>query len=69
MVDKYIEYSDLVETLQEAYGFIMDHADEFKAPNISIMAHEVYHDIQSLTGDDESDVEIHYNVSVAGNVN
>lgn len=69
MVDKFIEYSDLVETLPEAFGFVMDHVDQFDAPTVAIVAREVYHDIESLTEEDESKVEIQFGVSVSGTVN
>jgi len=66
MVDKFINYSDDVDALNDAFGFVMDHVDEFKAPNIVITAYEVYNDITEM--DDEEKGELKYGVSVSGNV-
>lgn len=41
MVDKFINYSEDVETVNEAFAFVMDHMDEFSAPSITISAYEI----------------------------
>ena len=66
MVDKFINYSDDKDTLNEAFGFIMDYVDQFKSPNIVITAYEVYHDAFEMN--DEAQADLKYGVSVSGNV-
>ncbi len=66
MVDKFINYSDDKDTLNEAFGFVMDYVDQFKSPNIVITAYEVYHDVMEM--DDDTKGELKYGVSVSGNV-
>ena len=66
MVDKFISYSNDFDTLNEAFGFVMDYVDEFKSPNIVITAYEVYHNVTEM--DDETKGELRYGVSVSGNV-
>ncbi len=67
MVDKFINYSDDVDTLNEAFGFVMDYVDQFKSPNIVISAVEVYNDITEMS-DEDYEPELKYGVSVSGNV-
>lgn len=67
MVDKFIEYSGDVETLNESFTFVMDRVDEFQAPTINISAYEQYHDISTFS--EENVVkDVRYRVSVSGNV-
>lgn len=66
MVDKFINYSDDVDTLQAAFGFVMDHVDQFEAPSIDIRAYKQYTDITEM--DDEDAGELRFGVSVSGNV-
>lgn len=66
MVDKFINYSDDLDTLNEAFGFVMDYVDQFKSPNIVITAYEVYHDVSEM--EDEENAELKYGVSVSGSV-
>ena len=67
MVDKFINYSDDVDTLNEAFGFVMDYVDQFKSPNIVISAVEVYNDITEM-GDEDYEPELKCGVSVSGTV-
>lgn len=66
-MDKFINYSDDVNTLNDAFGFVMDYVDQFKNPSIVITAVEVYHDVSEMT-DDEYEPELKYGVSVSGTV-
>lgn len=66
MVDKFINYRDDKDTLNEAFGFVMEYVDEFKSPNIVITAYEVYHDVTEM--DDDTKGGLKYSVSVSGNV-
>lgn len=66
MVDKFINYSDDVDTLQAAFGFVMDYVDQFEAPSIDIRAYKQYTDITEM--DDEDAGELRFGVSVSGNV-
>lgn len=66
MVDKFINYTDDFDSLQECFGFVFDYAEQFKAPSIVITAYEVYHDVMEL--DDDTKGELKYGVSVSGNV-
>lgn len=68
MVDKFINYSEDVETVNEAFAFVMDHMDEFSAPSITISAYEVYHDISTFS-EDNVETDVRYGVSVSGTVN
>ena len=67
MVDKYINYSEDVETVNEAFAFVMDHMEEFSAPSITISAYEVYHDISTFESEDV-EADVRYGVSVSGTV-
>lgn len=66
MVDKFINYSDDKDTLNEAFGFVMDYVDQFKSPNIIITAYEHYADVTEMLDDEKA--EIKYGVSVSGTV-
>lgn len=66
MVDKFINYSDDLDTLNEAFGFVMDYVDQFKSPNIVITAYEHYSDVTEMLDDEKA--EIKYGVSVSGTV-
>lgn len=67
MVDKFINYTEDVETLNEAFTFVMGYVDQFQAPSIDITAYEVYHDISTFT--EENVVrDVRYGVSVSGTV-
>lgn len=66
MVDKFINYSDDFDSLQDCFGFVFDYAEQFKAPNIVITAYERYEDVTEMEDDDKG--EIRYGVSVSGSV-
>lgn len=66
MVDKYINYTEDVESIQEAFTFIMGYLDEFEAPSIAITAYKQYNDILEM--DEEEAGELRFGVSVSGNV-
>ena len=66
-MEKFINYSDDVDTLNDAFGFVMDYVDQFKSPNIIITAVEVYHDIEEM-GQEGYEPELKYGVSVSGTV-
>lgn len=67
MVDKFMNYSDDVDSIQNAFGFIMDYFGEFEAPNIVIEAFRRYEDVYDMT--DEEKGELRFSVSVSGKVN
>lgn len=67
MVDKFINYSDDVDNLNDAFGFVMDYVDQFKSPSIRIEAVEVYNDITEMA-DENYEPELKYGVSVSGTV-
>lgn len=66
MVDKFMNYSDDVGSLQEAFGFIMDYFGEFDAPNITIEAFRRYEDVFEMADDEKG--ELRFGVSVSGKV-
>lgn len=68
MVDKFINYSENVETLNEAFAFVMEYVDQFQAPSIDITAYEQYHDISTLTEGSDVVKNVRYGVSVSGTV-
>lgn len=41
-VSKFIRYSSQVETLHEAWSFVMSYVDEFEAPSVEINPYWVY---------------------------
>lgn len=53
MVDKFINYSDDKDTLNEAFGFVMDYVDEFKSPSIVITAYRHYVNHLDMADDEE----------------
>lgn len=68
MVDKFVSYSEDVENVQEAFAFVMDHLDEFEAPNIQIQSYTVYENLSDMEEED-GEHEVRYGVSVSGTVN
>lgn len=66
MTEKFINYSDDKNSLNEAFAFVMDYVDEFKSPNIVITAYEHYSDVTEMLDDEKA--EIKYGVSVSGTV-
>lgn len=66
MVDKFINYSDDFDSLQQCFEFVFDYAAQFKAPNIVITAYEHYVDVTEMLDDEKA--EIKYGVSVSGTV-
>lgn len=66
MVDKFINYSEDVATIQEAFAFIKDYMDQFKSPNISIQPYTSYEHLSDL--DDDEAGELRFGVSVSGSV-
>lgn len=66
MVDKFINYSEDVDTIQEAFAFIMGYMDQFKSPNISIQPYTSYENLSDL--DDDEAGELRFGVSVSGSV-
>lgn len=66
MVDKFINYTDDFDSLQDCFGFVFNYVEQFKAPSIVITSYEVYHDITEMG--DETGGELKYGVSVSGNV-
>lgn len=67
MVDKFINYTEDVETLNEAFAFVMEYVDQFQAPSIDITAYEQYHDISTISNEDVVK-NVRYGVSVSGTV-
>lgn len=67
MVDKFVSYSEDVENVQEAFAFVMDHLDEFEAPNIQIQSYTVYENLSDMAEED-AEHEVRYGVSVSGTV-
>lgn len=66
MVDKFINYTDDFDTLQDCFGFVFDYSDQFKAPTIAISAYWEYDDLTQM--DNEEAGRLRYGVSVSGNV-
>lgn len=66
MVDKFINYSEDVDTIQEAFAFIMNYMDEFKSPNIVIQPYLSYENLSDLDNDEAGEQK--FGVSVSGNV-
>lgn len=66
MVDKFVNYSEDVDTIQEAFAFIMDYMDQFSKPAITIQPYTSYDSLSDL--DDDEAGELRFGVSVSGNV-
>lgn len=66
MVDKFVNYSEDVATIQEAFAFIMDYMDQFSKPAITIQPYTSYEHLSDL--DDEDAGELRFGVSVSGSV-
>lgn len=66
MVDKFINYSDDVDNIQEAFSFIMEYMDQFESPNITIQPFTSYESISDM--DDEDKGKQKFGVSVSGTV-
>lgn len=66
MVDKFINYSENVDSIQEAFAFIMDYMDQFESPSIAIQPYTSYDSLVDM--DDEDKGELKFGVSVSGNV-
>lgn len=66
MVDKFINYSENVDNIQEAFAFIMEYMDEFESPNITIQPYTSYESLSDM--DDDGKGELKFGVSVSGNV-
>lgn len=64
MVGKFINYTEDVKTLNEAFTFVMEYVDQFQAPSIDITAYEQYHDISTLSNEDAVK-NVRYGVSVS----
>lgn len=64
MVEKFINYSDDVDNIQDAFGFVMDYFTEFAAPSVSIDAYMSYDNILDLSDEDKG--QIRYGVRVSG---
>lgn len=62
--EKHVRYSDDVDTLPEAWEFIMRYVDEFTAPSIAIEAFTRY-----AYDEDVNDGTPGYTASIHGNVN
>lgn len=66
MVDKFINYSEDVDTIQEAFSFIMNYMDEFESPSIAIQPYKSYENLTDLEDDEAGEQK--FGVSVSGNV-
>lgn len=66
MVDKYVNYTDDVDTIPEAFSFIMEYMDQFKSPHITIQPYTTYQNLSDL--EDEDAGEQKFGVSVSGTV-
>ena len=67
MVDKFISYSEDVENVHEAFAFVMEHMDEFEAPDIKIQSYTVYENLSDME-EGNGEHEVRYGVSVSGTV-
>lgn len=65
MVDKFINYSEDVDTIQEAFAFIMNYMDEFESPTIAIQPYLSYENLSDLDNDEAGEQK--FGVSVSGN--
>lgn len=63
--EKHVRYSTDVNTLTEAWTFIMSHVDEFAAPTIGIEAWTRYNYNEDVEGTGETG----YMASIHGHVN
>lgn len=66
MVDKFVNYSEDVNTIQEGFSFIMEYMDQFSKPAITIRPYTSYDSLSDL--DDDEAGELRFGVSVSGNV-
>lgn len=66
MVDKFINYSEDVDNIQEAFSFIMEYMDQFASPNIAIQPYTSYKNLTDMDDDDKG--ELKFGVSVSGTV-
>lgn len=66
MVDKFINYSENVDNIQEAFAFIMAYMDEFESPDIRIQPYTSYESLTDMSDDDKG--ELKFGVSVSGTV-
>lgn len=69
-LEKHVRYTRDVASLTGAWGFIMDHVEEFTAPNIEIQAYRTIDTIRDYDGNDMSaSEETAYAVTIHGHVN
>lgn len=66
MVEKFINYSENVDNIQEAFAFIMAYMDEFESPDIRIQPYTSYESLTDMSDDDKG--ESKFGVSVSGTV-
>lgn len=66
MVEKFVNYSEDVDTIQEAFAFIMNYMDEFESPSITIQPYLSYENLSDLDNDEAGEQK--FGVSVSGNV-
>lgn len=66
MVEKFVNYSENVDSIQQAFAFIMDYMDQFESPNITIQPYTSYESLSDMDDDDKG--ELKFGVSVSGNV-
>jgi hypothetical protein len=66
MVEKFINYSENVDNIQEAFAFIMAYMDEFESPDIRIQPYTSYESLTDMSDDDKG--ELKFGVSVSGTV-
>lgn len=66
MAEKFISYSEDVDSIPEAFSFVMEHMDEFASPNIVIQPYTSYESISDLDDDDKGEQK--FGVVVSGNV-
>lgn len=66
MVDKFVNYSEDVDTIQEAFTFIMEYMDQFKSPTIAIQPYLSYENLSDLDNDEAGEQK--FGVSVSGTI-
>lgn len=66
MVDKFIDYSERVDTIQEAFAFIMGYMDGLLNSSITVQPYTTYESLSELEDDDGGEQK--FGVSVSGTV-
>lgn len=66
MVDKFVNYSEDVDTVPEAFSFIMEYVDLFESPSITIQPYMSYQNLSDLEDDEAGEQK--FGVSVSGTV-